>query len=77
MFLTSKETIGYILLVLPDTTKALLYSQRITEFANLLKLIYTYNKMNALLLSYQFRQLENFLGLIVLWGYAKREIFLT
>ena len=70
MLFAAKETIRYMLMVLPDTTQTFLHSQRVGELTNLLKLINTYYYFDPLLLSDTLRKVEYFLWRIVLWCYA-------
>ena len=71
MLLAAKETIRHILMVLPNTTQAFLYTQRIGELPYLLKLINAYYKSDTKFLSYTLWKIQNFFWRIILWRYSQ------
>ena len=58
-------------MMLPNTAKTFLYSQRVGELTYLLKLINTYYKANALFLGNTFRKIQDFLRRIILRRYPQ------
>ena len=60
MLFAAKETIGYITLVLPYTTKSFLNSQRIAKLSYLLEFVNTYNEVNTLFLGNNLWELQDF-----------------
>ena len=55
MLFAAEEAIRHILLMLPYATKPLLDGHRVRKLSNLLELVDTNHKMEALLLCYQLR----------------------
>ena len=71
MLFAAKETIRYMLMVLPDTTQTFLHSQRVGELTYLLKLINTHHYPHSLFLRNSFRKFQYFLRKIFLGGYTQ------
>jgi len=71
MFLAAEQTIGNRLLQLPHSTQPFLKCLGILELGNLLELVDTHNDIEAFLLRYFFRKLQNLIYIIALGIHLK------
>ncbi len=73
MSLASEETVGYILLVLPDGAKLLLEGDGVLELPHLLELVFANDQSDVLFPRYPLRQMKISVSESSLPGYSKES----